>query len=297
MAANASGRPMPPARVRSRPAQVCAVVSPSRTAARSRGSPRCRASREMARAISGAVRSKPRKSSRRTSFSRRNPTASSLAAIACGSRKGPDEPGGQLARAGTGDRAVDGGEQAALPLPAERAQQLQARAAGRVDDEAIAGPRLARRPESRAPADLRQLDIFEEGADGGELAPSKTRRMPANLRRPVAPSRAARRPGCRRRRRGRASPPRRRCRSIVAPARRQAVGRRRSPRSGIGARSRRGSRPPAPRPPRTRPSRCRSRPTPASRLGRGLPSGRRTRRSGSCATWRRAGCPRSGCRA
>ena len=88
-AASASGRPMPPARVRSRPAQALAAASPSRTAARSRGSPRCKASREMARAISGAARSAARRSSRRVSFSRRNPTASSRAAIACGSRRGP----------------------------------------------------------------------------------------------------------------------------------------------------------------------------------------------------------------
>ena len=87
---SASGRPMPPARVRSKAAQALAAASPSRTAARSRGSPRCRASREMARAISGAVRSRRRTSSRKVSFSRRNPTASSRAAIAWGSRRGPD---------------------------------------------------------------------------------------------------------------------------------------------------------------------------------------------------------------
>ncbi len=40
--------------------------------------------------MSGAVRSRRRTSSRRVSFSRRNPTASSRAAIACGSRRGPD---------------------------------------------------------------------------------------------------------------------------------------------------------------------------------------------------------------
>ena len=59
-AASASGRPMPPPAPCSRRAQACAAASPSRTAPRSRGSPRCRASREMARAMSGAVRSSAR---------------------------------------------------------------------------------------------------------------------------------------------------------------------------------------------------------------------------------------------
>ena len=57
MRASSSGRPMPPAPSRSRRAHALAAASPSRTAARSRGPPRCRASRDMARAMSGAARS------------------------------------------------------------------------------------------------------------------------------------------------------------------------------------------------------------------------------------------------
>ena len=60
----------------------------------------------------------------------------------------------KLARTGAGDRAVDGGEQAALPLPAERAQQLEAGAARRIDDEAVGGPGLARRAQAGPFAEL-----------------------------------------------------------------------------------------------------------------------------------------------
>ena len=90
MSASASGRPMPPAPSRNRRAHAAAVASPSRTAARSRGPPRCRARREMARAMSGAARSAPRRSMRSVSPSRRKETASRRAAIATGSRRGLD---------------------------------------------------------------------------------------------------------------------------------------------------------------------------------------------------------------
>ena len=86
-----------------------------------------------------------------------------------GSRRGPDSraassraPGPVTVRSMAASR---------LPCrsPVERAQQLEARPARRIDDEAVGGPGLARRPQARAPADLRQLHVLEERADGGQL--------------------------------------------------------------------------------------------------------------------------------
>ncbi len=83
--------------------------------------------------------------------------------------QGARQPGRQLARAGAGRRAIDGKQQAALPLARERAQQLQAGAACGIDDETVGGPRAARGTQARHLADLRQLHVLEQRADGRQL--------------------------------------------------------------------------------------------------------------------------------
>src|SRR5262249_20972317 len=79
------------------------------------------------------------------------------------------QPGRQQASAGAGARAVDGGEQRALALAGEAAQQLEIAAGGGVDLQHRALGEPARRRETRQLAGLGQLDVVDERAGGGEL--------------------------------------------------------------------------------------------------------------------------------
>ena len=129
-------RRAPPAgRCRRRPRAAGARTrrpSPDRRARRRgrAGPPRCRARREMARAMSGAARSVRAQVARAASRSRAGSRPHRDARRSrSGSRSGLDSRAASSRAPGPVDRAVDGGEQAALPLARERAQQLQARAA------------------------------------------------------------------------------------------------------------------------------------------------------------------------
>ncbi len=79
------------------------------------------------------------------------------------------EPAGQLARAGGGDGAVDGGEQTSGAGALVRADQLEIGAGRGVDDEKTAGTLLARRAEQRRLADLGDLNIGEQPGERGQL--------------------------------------------------------------------------------------------------------------------------------
>jgi hypothetical protein len=79
------------------------------------------------------------------------------------------QPSGQQTRAGAGARAVDGGEQRALALAREAAQQLEVAAGGGVDLEHRALRQAARGGEARQLAGLGQLHIVDERAGSGEL--------------------------------------------------------------------------------------------------------------------------------
>ena len=83
------------------------------------------------------------------------------------------EAAGKLARAGRGDRAVDGGKQAAGARALVRAHQLEIGARGRVDDEQAACAFFPRRPEQRRFADLGDLDISQEPRERRKLCPGE----------------------------------------------------------------------------------------------------------------------------
>ncbi len=87
--------------------------------------------------------------------------------VPIGQRRG--QPRRELARPGAGHGAVDGGQQASLPLARRRPCQLEAGAARRVDDEDRPGAGSARRTKHRRLTDLRQIDIAEHGAGRGQL--------------------------------------------------------------------------------------------------------------------------------
>ena len=81
------------------------------------------------------------------------------------------EPLRQQPRAGRGHGAVDGIEQRAAPLAAERAHQFEVAARGLVDRHGRAGAFAHRRRQRRPLADLRALDIGDAGRRGGQLQP------------------------------------------------------------------------------------------------------------------------------
>ena len=143
------------------------------TAPRSRGPPRPNASRASARARSGAAFSSSRRSCRKPRLvgeigDRVEPR---IHRRRIGQRAA--EPAGKLARAGGGDGAVDGGEQAAGARALVRAHQLEIGARGGVDDEQAAGALLARRAEQRRSADLGDLDISEQPGERRKLRPGE----------------------------------------------------------------------------------------------------------------------------
>ena len=76
--------------------------------------------------------------------------------------QGACEPACQLARAGGGDGAVDGGQEASGARALIGAGKLQIGAGRGIDDEEAAGGLFARRPQQRRLADLGDLHIGEE---------------------------------------------------------------------------------------------------------------------------------------
>ena len=297
MSASASGRPMPPAPSRSRRAHAAAVASPSRTAARSRGPPRCRARREMARAMSGAARSAPRRSMRSVSSSCRKPTASRRAAIAIGSRRGLDS----LAASSRAPGPVAVRSMANSRLPCRSPES--ARSSSRLARLAASMTRRLAGPARRGGRRHGILPIcvsstyFEQRADGRQL---RARELAEGLQIGDAQPRLeqalageAVEGGARHRRGRRAGDADPFAHALVGQqpvggdhlAGREAhdlarqVGRRHLADLELaGGDVERGQRDRSP---------SRRRPF----------SDRRTELSGSCAPWRRAGCPRSACRA
>src|SRR5690606_3676428 len=79
------------------------------------------------------------------------------------------ELGGEPPRAGAGQRVVDGREQRAAPRAVERLVQLELAPGRRVDLEEAALGMAYRRVEPRQPALLREVDIIDQTAAGGEL--------------------------------------------------------------------------------------------------------------------------------
>ena len=168
---SASGRPMPPAPSRSRRAQAAAAAQAvahgaevaraaalqgeARHGARDVGRGPQRGARILAQRLvleQEADRVEPRGD--------RIGSRSGLASRAASSRA----PGPVTVRSMAASR-LD------LPLARERAQQLQARPRRRIDHEAVGGPAPARRTQAGLLADLRQLDVLEQCADGCQLGP------------------------------------------------------------------------------------------------------------------------------
>ena len=139
------------------------------SAARSRGPPRRSDRRMRARSRSLARFRASRANSRRSEASRKNATASSRASISAASREGRPMRGRQQARAGRGDRAVDGRDQRSLPPAARGALDLEASARGRIDGEEGLRRGAQRRIEARLPARLRQREIVEQQGAGDQL--------------------------------------------------------------------------------------------------------------------------------
>ncbi len=149
MRPSSAGRPMPSPCAASSSAQRRATPRPSRTPARSRGEPRANASRETARAISGADLRRRARSPRSASSSIRNPTASSRSSIWAGSRKGlASRAASSRAPAPVTVRSIAASRLPCLSPEVDRVE-LEAGAARRVDQQhgVRAGP--FRRPQHR----------------------------------------------------------------------------------------------------------------------------------------------------
>ncbi len=87
--------------------------------------------------------------------------------------RGSGQPSRQQTGAGAGDRAVDGGQQAALALAGQGAGQFQVAPRRGVDLHDRALRHLARRIEPGHPAFLRQLDIVHQRAGRRDLRPAE----------------------------------------------------------------------------------------------------------------------------
>ena len=101
-------------------AQRSAAASPSRTAARSRGEPRPKPSRDTARAISGAALQRSAQIAAQRLLIDEKADGVEPAVDARHVAQRACQPRRQLARAGAGDGAIDRGEQAALLLARRR---------------------------------------------------------------------------------------------------------------------------------------------------------------------------------
>ena len=150
-------------------ASARAEAMASRTAPRSRGPPRFkRKPRQRARQVRRALQL----------IAQRLAQARLAGEIGDGVEAGVDgggigertaEPACKLARAGAGDGAVDGGEQAAGAGALVRAHELEIGAGRGVDQEQAARRLFARRPHQWRAADLGDLDIGEEAGERGKL--------------------------------------------------------------------------------------------------------------------------------
>ena len=143
--------------------------SPSRSAQRSRGPPRPTDRRCRARSTSGVRFSASRTRSRsgRPLDEELHQVEPALDLGPLGERRG--DPLGQQPRAGPGQGAVDGGEQAALAPPVEPAHQLEIAPRRRIDLHRAVGALAPRRRQRRPLAGLRELDIVEQRAAGRDL--------------------------------------------------------------------------------------------------------------------------------
>ena len=144
---------------------------PSRMAARSRGPPRPTTRRASERARSGAALSRARISSRAAASAdqhlhRIEPARDRLR---IGQRRG--QPLREQPRARRRHGAVDGGEQRAAPFAGERAHEFEIGARRLVDRERRAGGLAHRRRQRQPLAELRALDIGDDGGSRGQLEP------------------------------------------------------------------------------------------------------------------------------
>ncbi len=83
------------------------------------------------------------------------------------------EAGGQQPRPGRAHRAVEGGEERALPAAREGPLDLEAGAGGRIDGHGVGLGRPARRGEGRSPAALRRLQVGGDQAQRRHLGPGE----------------------------------------------------------------------------------------------------------------------------
>ena len=138
-------------------------------AARSRGPPRSRLSREKARRKSGACASARRKASRIGAASTRNSSESSRRLTASGSVSGLAKPLGEQAGAGGRDGQVDRRQKRAVARAAQGSRELEIGAGRGIDLEARPA-RPPRRGRERGPGlQLGALDVGQRERGGGDL--------------------------------------------------------------------------------------------------------------------------------
>ncbi len=125
----------------------------------------------MARAMSGAVRSEARAVLAQPLVAEQEADRVEPGSDRGGIAQRARQPRSQLPRAGPRHRAIDDAEQARLALAGLRAQQLQARPRRRVDHQPVGRPCPPWRTQAGPLAELSQLDVLEERADGRQLRP------------------------------------------------------------------------------------------------------------------------------